>query len=66
MSAQGIRLLTTCSDIRAATLVGVVAALCVELNGVDSGRDDTFASRAAGDTAPPRQGEVAEPAMLTA
>jgi len=57
MSARGIRRVATCSAIGAATLVGVLAAaLCVQLNGVDGGSDDAFASRVAADTAPPRAG----------
>jgi hypothetical protein len=56
MTARGRRLATR-SDIRAATRVGVVAAaLCVELNGVDGGSDDAFASRVAADAAPPGAG----------
>jgi hypothetical protein len=67
MSARGIRRLATRSDIRAATLVGVVAAaLCVELNVHGTVGGIAFASRAAADSAPPREGEVAQPAMLTA
>jgi hypothetical protein len=56
MSARGRRLATR-SDIRAATRAGVVAAtLGVELNGVDGGSDDAFASRVAADAAPPGAG----------
>jgi hypothetical protein len=57
MSARSIRRLATRSDIRAATRAGVVAAtLGVELNGVDGGSDDAFASRVAADAAPPGAG----------
>jgi hypothetical protein len=54
MSARRIRRLANRSAIRAATLVGVEAARCVQLNGLVWGAD-AFTCRAATNTAP---GEV--------